>query len=279
MALADPQTLERVRQLTGSRAARPGQRIQSLWSGYGEIRRVFLDGGPEVSVVVKQVEPPPRAHPRKLRSYEIESHWYRAWSGRCPTRLPRLLGTWSEGHRALFVLEDLGAAGFDRPAGGRDVPAMLEWLARFHAAFLGQQPEGLWPVGTYWHLATRPDELARMSDRRLKKLAPQLDARLNRARFQTLIHGDAKPANFLVDAEGRVAAVDFQYVGGGCGMRDVAYLLGRNSSRIRADLDHYFRALREALDDEIDGAALEAEWRGLYDTAWMDYERFLDGWR
>ena len=56
--------------------------------------------------------------------------------------------------------------------------------------------------------------------------APELDRRLRAARFQTLVHGDAKPANFCFDARrGAVAAVDFQYVGGGCGMKDVAYLL------------------------------------------------------
>ena len=40
------------------------------------------------------------------------------------------------------------------------------------------------------------------------------------------MHGDAKLANFLFTSDhSQVAGVDFQYVGGGCGMKDVAYLL------------------------------------------------------
>ena len=69
-----------------------------------------------------------------------------------------------------------------------------------------------------------------------------------------------------------VAAVDFQYVGGGCGVKDVVYLLGCLPDRLlaaRADalLDDYFRALRAALrrrDPALDGAAVEAAWRALY---------------
>lgn len=46
-------------------------------------------------------------------------------------------------------------------------------------------------------------------------------------------------------------------------------------------LDYYFQLLRRALSDkhpEFDGAALEAEWRSLYDIACADFQRFLQGW-
>lgn len=70
-------------------------------------------------------------------------------------------------------------------------------------------------------------------------------------------------------------------------MKDVAYFLG---SCLREDecetleatlLDYYFSSLREQLGQkqpETDAAALEAEWRGLYDVAWADFHRFLKGW-
>jgi Ser/Thr protein kinase RdoA (MazF antagonist) len=56
--------------------------------------------------------------------------------------------------------------------------------------------------------------------------AAVIDQVLNNCSYQTIVHGDAKLANFCFSKEGAVSAVDFQYVGGGCGMKDVAYFLG-----------------------------------------------------
>ena len=168
-----------------------------------------------------------------------------------------------------------------------ELEACLSWLAHFHATFLHERPTGLWEIGTYWHLDTRPDELAELDDPELRAAAPAIDARLNASTFQTFVHGDAKLANFCFSVEGRVAAVDFQYVGGGCGMKDVAYFI---SSCLHEDecerreaslLDYYFGQLRGALErrgKEIDFAALEDEWRSLYPVAWTDFFRFLQGW-
>ena len=164
----------------------------------------------------------------------------------------------------------------------------LGWLAAFHARFLGVAPDGLWRTGTYWHLATRLDELAAIDDDALREAAPLLDRKLRSAVFQTLVHGDAKPANFCFAPAARaVAAVDFQYVGGGCGMKDVAYLLSSPRHGAPAlegrHLDAYFAHLRAALaqrssPEPLDVDALEAEWRALYPIACADYYRFLAGW-
>ena len=133
------------------------------------------------------------------------------------------------------MLEDIDAAGFPerrRDPGPGGIDACLRWLAAFHARFLGVAPDGLWKNGTYWHLATRQDELAAIEDPELREAAPLLDQKLRACVFQTLVHGDAKPANFCFARGGSsVAAVDFQYVGGGCGMKDVAYLLSDEPGR------------------------------------------------
>ena len=167
-----------------------------------------------------------------------------------------------------------------------EVDACLAWLAAFHGRFLGANPEGLWKVGTYWHLATRTDELPLIADEALRDAAPVIDGALRAATFQTLVHGDAKPANFCFARGGSaVAAVDFQYVGGGCGMKDVAYLLAsparHDAQAERRYLDGYFTRLRAALTlrgDRVDADALEREWRALYPLACADYYRFLAGW-
>ena len=155
-----------------------------------------------------------------------------------------------------MILEDIDASGYPQRLGSLDRSAVmlcLQWLANFHAVFMemssssstataassssasekGKDKAGLlWEVGTYWHLATRPDELASMDDvDHLRTYAHAIDARLNRCQYTTLVHGDAKSANFCFNSDvTAVAAVDFQYVGKGCGMKDVCYLLASSLS-------------------------------------------------
>ena len=119
----------------------------------------------------------------------------------------------------------------------------------------------------------------------LKDNAQSLDQRLRKARFQTLLHGDAKPANFCWNSQGDAAAVDFQYVGPGCGIRDVAYFLdgclGESGCEDQAAgwLDFYFATLSQALDAHTSASdAVEEEWRSLFPVAWSDFCRFEQGW-
>lgn len=278
--------------------------IQSLWSGYGKIVRYELVGAEHKNVVAKLVRSPnesqhprgwnsDRSHERKLKSYQVEAAWYSSWSDRCSEycRVPLCFALETHDDDSLMVLEDLDEAGFpvrksevSRP----EIDACLSWLANFHATFMGEKPTGIWDQGTYWHLNTRPDELAVLDDLALKQAAPRIDEILSNSPFQTFVHGDAKLANFCFSSDGkRVAAVDFQYVGGGCGMKDVAYFIG--SCLHEADcekqethlLNTYFNFLKEGLARQrkpIDFDELESDWRKLYPVAWTDFHRFLKGW-
>ena len=279
--------------------------IQELWSGYGKILRVRVDGGTGTgTVVVKHVRLPgssehPRgwnsdlSHQRKVKSYEVETAWYQHWGDRCDAgcRIPAFLAFGRQGDEVLIVLEDLDAAGYPArlgQVGWRQIEICLRWLAQFHAIFMGSEPAGLWETGTYWHLGTRSEELEVLEDHRLKSAAKTIDGCLNSARYQTLVHGDAKLANFCFTEDGgRVAAVDFQYVGGGCGMKDVAYFVGSCLGEKACEemesqlLDCYFDALGSALAEHqssLDVSAICAEWRELYPVAWADFHRFLKGW-
>lgn len=278
--------------------------VQSLWSGYGQILRCQLEGGEHSSVIVKHVRwPDQRDHPygwasdvsheRKLQSYRVETAWYgrHAQITTDSCRVPRCLALETRTDEVIMVMEDLDVSGF---AGRRDrvtdveLNACLVWLANFHATFMGTRPEGLWATGTYWHLATRPDEFEALAAGPLKSAASIIDRRLADSPFQTFVHGDAKLANFCFSPDGRkAAAVDFQYVGGGCGMKDVAYFISScldedDSERLEAELlDRYFELLRDALErsgNALDAGALEADWRNLYPVAWTDFYRFLQGW-
>ena len=294
----------RILEVTGASALVEGQRLQELWSGYGSIRRFGLVGAEAESIIVKHIRlgadsghprgwNTSRSHERKLKSYQVESCWYQKWSQRCGAKcyVPKCYAVEAEAEEVYIVLEDLDAAGFSErrsAASAAEIKACLKWLAHFHAEFVGEAPEGLWEVGTYWHLATRPDELNALKDAALKKAARAIDERLNQARHKTFVHGDAKIENFCFQKKGsRVAAVDFQYVGGGCGMKDVAYFIGsclhedECEKQVPGLLDYYFQVLGAALGSKeraIDFAELETEWRELFPLAWADFHRFIKGW-
>lgn len=277
--------------------------IQSLWSGYGKISRYKLVNSPNNTVVVKFISlnesnEHPRgwntsfSHKRKVKSYQVETHWYEKWNQLCSNncRVPKFIGSFSAGNEQWIILEDLDV---DFPLRKEEltipeVKVCLQWLANFHATFLNHKPEGLWEIGTYWHLNTRPDELKKIEHPELKSKAHLMDKILNQCKYQTIVHGDAKLANFCFSQNGdKVAAVDFQYVGGGCGMKDVAYFLGSclTSSELELNenhlLDLYFTELELSLESvalDIDFKEFEKEWRSMYPIACTDFTRFLLGW-
>ncbi len=278
--------------------------IQGVWGGYGELFRVTFTGGKVNSVVVKQVNTPrPQSHPRgwntslahqrKLFSYQVESNWYSHYadSNNENCYSPRCLDAQNSKQKILLVLEDLAEAGY--PLVKTEVTldqakTCISWLAGFHAQHLQESVDGLWPTGTYWHLATRPDELDALQDQELKNAAGKIDKILSQCEFQTIVHGDAKLANFCFSEDGKkAAAVDFQYAGKGCGMKDLILFI---SSCITPDkcfqlesllVDYYFKALTEALEKtqpQINAGQVELAWRPLYGLAWADFQRFIKGW-
>jgi len=297
---------ELILKVTSASAFEVEEILQELWSGYGQILRLRLIGGSCDTVIAKLISLPdqknhPRgwdtdlSHQRKLRSYQVEGHWYQHYNARCDrSRTPQLIVAKRHGEQTLLLLEDLDAAGFPllRSSVSREeVNLCLLWLAEFHATFLQEKPkapDGLWQTGTYWHLDTRPDELDALEDETLKAAAPAIDKALRHARFQTLVHGDAKLANFCFSEHSdQVAALDFQYVGRGCGIKDVAYFLGScvDEATLTKEqdlyLDSYFQFLFKAMvarESLLDPQRVINEWRQLYPLACVDFFRFLKGW-
>jgi fructose-1,6-bisphosphatase/inositol monophosphatase family enzyme len=285
------------------------QLVQNLWNNYGKLLRLQLCGGDYQSIIVKHIQVPketqhpkgfttPLSHQRKMNSYQVESYWYQNYNARnletISSLTPKCLGFFQEHNELILILEDLNTLGLDRVLTQVDfsqIKLIISWLAHFHAKFLQTNPTGLWESGSYWHLQTRPDELKALNDPSLKLLAPLIDARLKTCSYQTIIHGDAKLANFCFSSDlQQVAAVDFQYTGGGTGMKDLAYFVGsclndHECEALENDiLDFYFQELKLAVDQyqtdehQIDFNVLETEWRELYYFAWADFHRFLKGW-
>ncbi|TKF97842.1 aminoglycoside phosphotransferase family protein [Vibrio lentus] len=274
------------------------------------------------SVIVKHVALPDKAehpkgwntklsHQRKVHSYQVETAWYQSftqqWDERCP--VPVGLQCELQENEWLIVMQDLAGIGFpltsqfdvlavsDELACGYSLEeqkqrdACLKWLANFHAKHIHIDQEksaSLWEIGTYWHLGTRPDEFDALVDLPLKNQAQHIDRLLRECPYPTLVHGDAKLANFCFGSESQnAAAVDFQYVGHGCAMKDVALFM---SSAVRPQdcaeleshmLETYFRYLEEALtyyQPQLSFAEIEAAWRPMFYVAWADFQRFVKGW-
>lgn len=275
--------------------------IQSLWSGYGEIARL-QSSDQSLSVIAKIIQPPavsshPRgwhsttSHRRKLSSYINEQNFYQYYAPALNgfSRVAELVASAQCGETSWLLLEDLDAAGYAyrvEQANIDAVGAMLTWLAHFHATFMQQPCEHVWQRGSYWHLATRQDEWQAMPEGRLKVAATQIDERLANCPYKTLLHGDAKVANFCFRADlQKCAAVDFQYVGLGLGIQDVVYMLGSvfNGAELEQyyakAIECYFRSLRQGLSNaKLNCDHLEKVWRDLLPFAWADFERFLSGW-
>jgi hypothetical protein len=303
--------------------------IQTLWSGYGACFRASLlpnensmINSPVYAVVKCAVTPTIQDHPRgwnsntghhrKLRSFAIENNFYRYvqpfTSEKCT--IPRCIDTAQDGDSTLLVMEDLGKLGFTQTTLRLSVAqaeVVLVWLAEFHSRFVNSQSYfqtnniSLWETGTYWHLETRQDEFRTMAPGKLKESAIKIDRILNDAKYQSLVHGDAKVANFCFTPDYlSCAAVDFQYAGFGVGVKDVAYFLG---SALNEDdqvnysehcLEVYFNALARALKNRCSEITsvyesapilniseiplLISEWRRLYPIACADFHRFLAGW-
>ncbi len=285
------------------------QEVQSLWSGYGKILRARVINGKTPSIIIKFCSAPKTfTHPRgwntnvsqarKMRSYQIEKHWYTHWLHHCPPecRVAEVYWASSSNNTTIIAMEDLDLLGFSRRVEeptSAEIGWCLRWLARFHAQFLNVNPHKenaeLWSVGNYWNLQTRQEEWNAMADSSLKNQAQKIDDALRSNAYPTIIHGDAKIANFCFNPRSESAsAVDFQYVGGGCGIQDVVMffsscLSGEECKNYaEAYLEDYFSELKCALisrKSDIDFSDLEKEWRKLYPVAWADFARFLQGWK
>ena len=280
------------------------EKISSLWSGHGQIARIKLQQsqlGLEY-VVIKQAQlQQQQRHPRgwnselalkrKQRSYDNEVLWYQQYNRFSDPhwRTPHCLGSEQQGSQWLMLLEDLEQSGFKaasmQPEPGQ-VQLCLQNLAYMHAYFLGKTTNRLWPRAGYWHLATRPDEWQAMQDKQLKMQAKAIEDHLHSSDYNTLLHGDAKIANFYLRAN-QACLFDFQYAGNGPGIKDVAYFLGSiyTSEQLQqhadAALEFYFSQLQQALlhyKQSINFNALKQQWIERYSWAHCDFYRFLNGW-
>jgi aminoglycoside phosphotransferase (APT) family kinase protein len=273
-----------------------GKTLTSLWSGCGSIVACELNGQ---ACVIKAVDiPAVLEHPkikqtvfavnRKRKSYQVEYHFYKYFGQQLPSSAAAIscLAAIKNAPQYVLAFNDFTQQSYTH-AEPQHAAAVLKWLAHFHAFNLHQPATGLWPQGNYWHLATRPDEFNNLAPSAIKHQAAKLDAALCNSAYKTIIHGDAKLANFAINKQQHVLGYDFQYVGAGVGIIDVMYFMTScfNEAQLQQYADNYlaqyFTELQYALSvyqPQVAASEVISDWRNLWAIAWADFYRFLAGW-
>lgn len=286
--------------------------LGSLWAGYGQIVSINATNvhNQQCSLVVKQFIPPKTRdesedHCRKVRSYSVESSFYKTVSPQMRARgvlVPQLMGVSEEDDGVMIVMSDLSDHGTYYTRRGNQLTieegkALLSWLAKFHAVHFRttDPPQGLWNEGSFWQLGTRQDELDDLEEEWVRlgldrSKAEEIHKIITNTRFRTVIHGDAKAANFFFypgqgDVPLEIGGYDFQYCGMATPLRDVAYLIccsiqGCLVHEYEEDLlSHYYTELTSSLCPEHAEEYPMEEFREMYNLCIVDLARFMSGSR
>lgn len=282
--------------------------IASLWAGMGSIVRLQCrdSRGKASTIIAKQIKcsnPQSFGDKRKAASYHVEASFY--GSKYCEVLSTRHiccqgLHTVDSGRGEITILMTPLPGETIHCMDGDVSKAAVRSVARLHAYFWGIEKAnaavkaGLAEQGTYWYLATRPDEYDNMSNhglsRKLKESARDIDEALKEHKYQTVCHGDLKACNMAMSTDpSYVTFVDFQYLGKACPAKDLAYLFVCGM-----DIDHDFEERQESelvklYIDELaangvgggdKNASLPtlAEMRRALDLAYCDLYRWMLGW-
>jgi hypothetical protein len=230
------------------------------------------------TVIVKMVTPMEvqRGLADALLFYQRELRFYRELAGDVPLRTARIHAAMMAEDSTEFVLvmEDLSSLrGLDQAngVGVDDALVAVEAMAAFHACFAGRDLSGLtdtflpfdnpvyrmalpgifeagWPVVKQVAADVLTPEIVAFGDR-FSQLVPFFMDSLSGT--ESMVHGDWRADNLLVDDDGGLAVLDFQLTGTGRITYDLGYFLSqsmepdvRRSANQRI-VDHYFAALDE----------------------------------
>jgi aminoglycoside/choline kinase family phosphotransferase len=194
--------------------------------------------GPVTEPFVKRREPAvPGSIPDVLAMFVNEVRFYREVAPIVGVRVPACLTAQEDNGSTLLELENLsdwteGAdpaqaatllAGMHIRWAGR-AAARWPWLRAAEAAsdLVGKLFDATWP-----DVARRPEfsPTARALGERLVGRVPEVERTAALAGPETLVHGDASARNMRTSATGEIALLDWEDVGRGPGVADLAWLL------------------------------------------------------
>ena len=257
-------------------------RLSLEWSGFS---------GPASIVAKCPSQDEASRHIAKLvRNYELEISWYRdlaAESGvNCPACYHAEIA--DNGIDFALLLADVAPAGQgDQLAGASetDLLAAIDELAILHAAYwnspkldqlawLGygsankelvrQMLPGLYAGFRERYAGRLSEVILQMGDRLAAGIGQYLD---HEPHALTIVHGDYRLDNLLFAPDARAIIVDWQTVGRGSGLADLAYLIGTSiadpAARAEGEeawLNHYLHRLAEH-GAKADATAAREEYR------------------
>lgn len=264
-----------------------------LWAGMGYIYDINVRG--DFHIIVKHIVPPPKQSRsfgdiRKATSYEVEANFFRHLAPhliaehKLSIPVPYHVENDSDNSITICMSRLEGSPGY--LSDDDQIHAVLKWMATLHAATWGKadnlvEEKGLQPIGSYWHLDTRPSEHDSMPRRcwegRLKRAARAIDERLKRDPMQCVIHGDLKDANMLF-SNNSVGIYDFQYCGRAPPTVDLAYFfcvaVGNADD---AYLEFYHNQLVSLLGTSCKPPTF-TQMKESLSIAFCDLQRFMSGW-
>ncbi len=251
--------------------------------------RLTGDGCPETVVVkLPALDDAAVFTSTMLRMYTREAGFFGELAHEAPVRIPAC-HHWSVDHETsqfVLVMEDLGGlravdqiAGMSLPDAERAIDGLAAWHATWWRRSASLAEEGLTvslgdeiykavlPLvfGEGWEKLNAelevPDAIQAVGPRWIAAMPRLLDGLAEEP--TTMIHGDWRADNLFFEADGSVAAVDFQLIGTGRGAYDLAYFITQSISREdaseheRALFDRWTAALRAA---GVQDADLETVW-------------------
>jgi hypothetical protein len=222
-----------------------------------------------------------------LESAELDGVW-------SVLACPYVAFTESDRGEASLLMRDLTSAllpDVRAPLSRGDEDLLLRSLARLHALFWARPRPASWLAssGTYCSLlsAGRPGgpDVEHLLPASLhstiltgwrevfRRVPPGVAHLLRRPVHElerewtdlphTIVHGDAKVANFAILPEGRVAAFDWALVGWAPPSIDVGWYLAVNASRLADGPDAALATYRTFLEGELGRSVVRDEWRRL----------------
>ncbi len=236
-------------------------RAEQIGKGIGvssALYRLHLQGsGCPTSVVVKlpALDEAAVFTSTVLRMYIREVRFFAELAGECPVRVPAGYhgDVDEESSRFVVVMEDLGAlrtvdqvAGMDLADAERAVDELAAWHARWwgradalaEAGATVSLGDPIYPAvlpmvfAEGWEKVTGAIELPASIvevGERFAGAIERLLAELSQAPT-TMLHGDYRADNMLFDGDGHVVLLDFQLIGTGRGVYDLAYFVTQSLS-------------------------------------------------